>query len=732
MRWLTRLATNRPKQTLIVVLLLLVAGIPLAIGASSQLQAGIPTTNGSDSERATKLIEERFGEARPDIVLVVTAAEGTTVDDQAVIDAGTALGEELAADESITTVTSYWTRLAPPLRSEDATQALVLATLDAENDDEAIELVEEITPTFSRETDVFEVVVGGRIETARQASEQAEEDLKRTELLTLPITLAALVIVFGGVVAALLPLGVGVLAIIATLVILGVIANFTFVSIFALNLATTLGLGLAIDYSLFIVSRFREELADGRPVDKAIFRTMQTAGRTVAFSASTVAVSMLALLVFPTGYLRSYAYAGVGVVVTAALAALLVLPSLLYLLGERVNAWPIRKKASNSASESGFWSRQARRVMRHPWPIVIGLTLGLGALAIPLLNIEPGLLDDRVLPEGMSSRDAAEDIRQNFSSRESSAITVVVPDLDPVDDAAAIDELATKIAPLDGVARVDAVTGYYLDGTVASADDLSERFVGDGGTWLSVVPSIEPFSPEGEDLVKAIRALDVRDELIVGGPSAELADAKKLIGGKLPLAIALVAVMTYILLFLMTGSLLVPAKALLLNTLSLTATFGAMVWVFQEGNLSGVLNFTPTGTLDTFNPILMFCIAFGLSMDYEVFVLSRIKEEYDLTGDNDRAVAVGLQKTGGIVTAAAALLAIVFIGLSTASVSVMKMIGLGMTIAVLVDAFIIRATLVPALMTLAGRANWWAPRWLRRFHLRFGIWESEPLDLPDR
>ncbi|MCH7790299.1 MAG: MMPL family transporter, partial [Acidobacteria bacterium] len=413
-------------------------------------------------------------------------------------------------------------------------------------------------------------------------------------------------------------------------------------------------------------------------------------------------------------------------------AALLVLPSLLILLGPRVNAWPVRRNRAARDPESGFWAAQARRVMRRPWPIAVGLTLGLAALALPLLSIEPGLLDDRVLPEGISSRDAAEQIRQGFESRESSAVLVVAPDLDLEANGDEIDDLARTMAGFDGVARVDAATGYYFDGTVAPPDELSQRFVGDEGTWFSVVPSIEPMSPEGEDLVDSVRSIDTDVVLVVGGPSAELADAKSLIGGKLPLAILVVAVSTFVLLFFMTGSLLVPAKALLLNLLSLTATFGAMVWVFQQGNLSGLLGFTATGTLDLFNPILMFCIAFGLSMDYEVFVLSRIKEEYDLTGDNDQAIEVGLQKTGGIVTAAAALLAIVFIGLSTASVSVMKMIGLGMILAVLVDAFVIRATLMPALMTLAGRANWWAPRWLRRFHLRFGIWESEPLELPDR
>jgi RND superfamily putative drug exporter len=267
---------------------------------------------------------------------------------------------------------------------------------------------------------------------------------------------------------------------------------------------------------------------------------------------------------------------------------------------------------------------------------------------------------------------------------------------------------------------------------VAPPDDLSAgRFALDGGTWLSIVPSAEPLSAEGEALAHAVRDLDPDLDVEVGGPSAELVDAKQTLEDRLPLALGLIALTTFVLLFMMTGSLLVPVKALVLNMLSLTATFGAIVWIFQDGRFAGFLDFTPTGSIDTFTPLLMFCVAFGLSMDYEVFVLSRIKEEYDLTGDNTHAVAVGLQKTGRIVTAAAALLAIVFIGIATSSVTVVKMLGVGLTLAVLVDAFLIRATLVPALMQLAGRANWWAPRFLRRFHLRYGIFESEPISLLD-
>jgi RND superfamily putative drug exporter len=294
-----------------------------------------------------------------------------------------------------------------------------------------------------------------------------------------------------------------------------------------------------------------------------------------------------------------------------------------------------------------------------------------------------------------------------------------------------IDRYAAALSGLPNVARVDAATGFYVFGrNVRGPNELSQRFAADGqGTWLSIIPSVEPLSPAGEGLVKAARAVPAPFPVLVGGESARLVDGKAALTRRLPLALGLIALSTFVLLFLMVGSLLVPVKALLLNVLSLSATFGALVFVFQDGHFAGLLDFTPTGTISVFMPVLLFCIAFGLSMDYEVFLLSRIKEEVDLGRDNDEAVAVGLERTGRIVTAAALLLALVFVTFAAAQVTVVKVFGVGLALAVLVDAFLIRATLVPAFMRLAGRANWYAPRSLRRFHLRYGIWETEPLDI---
>ncbi|HLF40869.1 MAG TPA: MMPL family transporter, partial [Acidimicrobiia bacterium] len=473
------------------------------------------------------------------------------------------------------------------------------------------------------------------------------------------------------------------------------------------------------------------ELRAGHDPERALVRAMLTAGRTVLFSAVTVAVSLVALLVFPLPFLRSFAYAGVGVVTMAAVGAVVVLPALLAVLGRRVDRLTLFKPKTK-AVEDGFWYRQARAVMRRPVRVIVAVSAVLVVLGLPFFRLDLGLSDDRVLPEGAAARQVNDALRAGFPSKEASALAAVASGVGS-ERVAELDRYAAALSALPGVARVDSVTGYYVGGKRAlPANELSGRFGSAGGTWFSVVPGVEPLSAPGERLVRAVRGAPAPFPVLVGGESAHLVDGKAALSARLPLALGLVAVSTFVLLFLMVGSFLVPAKALVLNVLSLSATFGALVWVFQDGHLSGFLNFTPTGTISIFTPVLLFCIAFGLSMDYEVFLLSRIKEEYDLGADNDDAVAVGLERTGRIVTAAALLLALVFIAFTTAEVTVVKVFGVGLALAVVVDAFLIRGTLVPAVMRLAGRANWWAPRSVRRFHLRFGIWETEPLDVLER
>jgi len=704
----------------------------------SKLSTGGFTDPGSESSRAAAMAHAFPKSGQSDFVIVVTAKAGT-VDDGRVSAAGNEITQRLASSSGVSTASSYWSMgKIQQLRSRDSRQALVTASLRG-SDTRKQKLAAELSPQFSSHGRVVTTMVTGRPEVTRQLADQAETDLKKAELLSAPFTFIALLIVFGSLIAAGVPLVVGLLAVLGTFVVLTLLTKVTEVSVFSLNLTTALGLGLAIDYSLFVVSRYREELQHGVSSPVAIGRSMQTAGRTVAFSAGTVAISLTSLAIFPVPYLRSFAYAGVAVVALAAGASIVVLPAVLAVLGSRIEKFRLFKVRETTGG--GFWRRQADRVMRRPVPYALTISAVLAVLAVPFFQLNPGLSDDRVGPKNMTSRVATDQIRRNFTSREADALQVQVPNIDPPANRGAIDQFARTLSLQPGVARVDAVTGYYhvaLGQTTlpyAPPNALSRRFApepGRHGTYLSVVPDVEPLSARGEKLVTVIRSTPAPFKFLVAGTSAELVDTKRIIAERLPIALGLIALATFVLLFMMTGSILVPIKALALNMLSLTATFGALVWIFQDGHLANLLHFTPTGSLDVFTPILMFCIAFGLSMDYEVFLLSRIKEEYDREHNNERAIAIGLEKTGRIVTAAALVLTIVFLGIATADVALVKALGVGLALAVLVDAFLIRATLVPAFMRLAGRANWWSPKWLRRWHLRFGIWENEPIALLDR
>ena len=724
---LGRFVVRRRMAVLVAALLTMVVAGAVGGGVAQHLTGGGFEDPGAESAQARELLEDTFGARNPNVVLLVTSADGS-VDSAAAAAAGTALTAELGAEAGVAQSFSYWTLGSPPpLRSNDGSQALVLASIDG-TEDEVMDRIKVLSPKYTRTDGDISVAVGGFAEVFRQVSEQIEHDLVRAELISLPIILVLLVVVFGSVVAASLPLGIGALAVLGTFLVLRALASVTDVSIYALNLTTAMGMGLAIDYSLFVISRYREELRAGLAPADAIVRSVKTAGRTVIFSAVTVAVSLAAMLVFPLTFLRSFAYAGIAVVALAAVGAVVVLPALLAVLGHRVDKWVLWRRPVKPEG-TGFWHRVAVAVMRRPIPVAGAVILLLLFLGAPFLNIAFGLPDDRVLPATASSRQVQDTIRTGFTSNEASALSVVA--VGARADVATVERYAAELSRAPGAARVDAITGSYIGGQqVAPPNAASDRFAGEGGTWLSVVPAVEPYSEAGEDLVKAVRDAPAPFDVQVAGFSAELVDSKESLFGRMPLAGGLIALVTFVALFLMTGGLLVPLKAILVNLLSLSATFGAMVWIFQEGNLSGLLDFTATGTIATTMPILMFCIAFGLSMDYEVFLLSRIKEEHDISGDNVSSVALGLERTGRIVTAAAALLAVVFLAFATSHVTFIKLFGLGLALAVILDATLIRAALVPAFMRLAGKANWWAPAPLRRFHDRFGISESDGSEAP--
>jgi RND superfamily putative drug exporter len=712
-----------------VVVLVLTGMFLLAAGAigggvAERLSQGGFDDPGAESTLAADLLLEEFDQQDPNLILLVQGRTGTANDPE-IVEAGRALAAKLEADPEVEKVVSYWDTNSPALISRDEKQALIMGVIPGEQD-EVITSVKEVSPRFQDYEDpAIDVTVTGMAEVFRQMQHQIEGDLVRAEAVALPLTLIALIFVFGSIVAASLPLAVGILAIIGTFLALTVIAELTEVSIFSLNLTTAMGLGLAIDYSLFIVSRYREELGKGLAVREAVVETVRTAGRTVAFSGFTVAISLSALLIFPMAFLRSFAYAGVAVVLLAALVSTTFLPALLAVLGHRVDKGRIFKRQPKPVGE-GFWHRLAMSVMRRPISIASVVIVLLVLLGSPFIGVDFGSTDDRALPESATSRGGLDEIRQNFEINGANGLNLVASEAgDPQGMGDEIDAYSARLSDLSGVYAVESLTGTYATGDqVAPPDPSSQRFAGSTGTWVHVVPAVEAFSPEGEELVRAVRDVEAPFEFRLGGASAELVDSKESIFDRVPLAAILIGVATFVLLFLMFGGLLVPVKAIVLNLLSLSATFGAMVWIFQDGNLSGVLNFTPLGFLDTTTPILMFCIAFGLSMDYEVFLLSRIKEEHDLTGDNTSSVAMGLERTGRIVTAAALILSIVFIAFGTSGVSFIKMFGIGLALAVIMDASLVRGTLVPAFMRLAGEANWWAPSWLRRIQERVGISES--------
>ena len=737
-----RLSTRRPWRVVLVAALFVVVAGALGGGVAANLTTGGFEDPAAESSRAADLLDERFGTGVPNVILLVTATDGD-IDSPQVAAAGQALTDELAAEPGVSGVVSYWSEgNAPPLRSHDGDRAIVVGRIDGD-DDTVDERIEELGPAYQRSEDgaPITVEVGGFAQVFHEVGTTIEEDLITAEMIALPITLILLVLVFGSLVAASLPLIVGVMSIVGTFLVLQILSGITDVSVYALNLTTALGLGLAIDYSLFIVSRYREELRDGHEPRAAVVRTVRTAGRTVAFNALTVAASLCAMLVFPITFLRSFAYAGLAVAALAGVFSVLVLPAILALLGHRVNALTLWRR-SVTPPDHGVWYRVAKAVMRRPIPVATAAIALLLVLGAPFLGLHLTQPDDRVLPPGSDGRAVGDVLRVEFDSVEAGALSVVTEDATAL-SAADTEAYAVELAGLPGVARVDAATGTYCGqglagelgcepGQLVLGPDTSERyagFTGDGGSYLSVVPSVEPLSTEGEDLVEAVRSAPAPAPVLVTGLGADLIDVNDSLFGHLPYAVGLIALITLVVLFLMFGSVVIPLKAIVMNLLSLTATFGAMVWIFQDGNLSGVLDFTPTGGLAAAMPILMFCIAFGLSMDYEVFLLSRIKEEHDAGADNESAVATGLQRTGRIVTAAAVLMAVIFLAFATGHVSFIKMFGIGLTLAVLIDAFVIRGTLVPAFMRLAGEWNWWAPAPLRRFHDRFGI--SETVDLTD-
>jgi RND superfamily putative drug exporter len=554
------------------------------------------------------------------------------------------------------------------------------------------------------------VRLGGFAPSAQQVNQIVEHDLRRAELLAFPLLFLLSLVFFRSAVAAALPLFVGGLAIVGTLAVLRLANELTDISVFALNLTTGLGLGLAIDYSLFVVSRYREEIARTGPGFDALRRTLLTAGRTVVFSSLTVAAAMASLIVFPQRFLYSMGIGGALVALLAATVALVALPAVLALLGTRVNglapSW-LQRAAERDAQPdaSGAWYRLSRFVMRRPAPIAVTATVVLVLTGLPFLRIQFTQIDARVLPTSSAARQVDDILRRDFPGDKSSA-TFLALDTPPNRAARAF---AGQVRRLPGAALVTqpAPAGRHM-------------------SVVMVVSKYQESAGGSQRLVRDIRAQSPPFQVLAGGRSADFVDFKASLRHHLPIALAIVALATFTILFLMTGSVVLPVKALLMNVLTLSATFGLLVLVFQDGRLEGLLDYKGQGALEMTMPVLLFAIAFGLSTDYGVFLLSRIKEARDGGVPNDEAVAMGLERTGRIVTCAALLFSVAIGAFATSQIVFIKENGIGTALAVLIDASIIRALLVPSLMELLGQWNWWAPRPLRRLHDRIGLSETIP------
>jgi RND superfamily putative drug exporter len=666
------------------------------------LQGGGFNDPASESTTAATRLEAATG-IRPDGGVIVVVKTGQPVTSQATKDEVDRVTQLLSADPGVKVALNYYVTGSSALVSNDGTETLVIGELRSMSDADAGIAATRIQHGLAGDR---AAKVGGFGLANTQVQSQVSADLAHAEELAFPILFLLSLWVFRGAVAALLPLLVGGVTILGSFLGLRLVTLETPLSIFALNLVTGMGLGLAIDYSLFMVSRFREELAAGQTTDEALRRTLNTSGRTILFSSLTVAAAIASLTVFPQKFLYSMGIGGVLVALVACGVSLLMLPAVLKLLGPRVNALAPRSWQRPLEVEGGFWYRLSHFVIRRPLPVAIAGAALLLILGLPFTGIKFTSVDASVLPTTASSRQVADILASDFPVSSRSTIFAIADA--PTSAGAQIQSVADQIKVLPGVTAVD----------ISPAGSSSWRLdvhATDGGLAASTLGA-----------VKAIRALQSPLNLEVGGSSAAFIDLQASLASHLPAAIAIVITATVLLLFLMTGSLLLPFKAVVMNALTLSAAFGVLVLIFQDGNLSGLLDFTSQGALESTQPVLLFAIVFGLSTDYGVFLLSRIKEARDAGESNSESVAIGLGRTGRVVTAAALLFCVAIGAFATSQIVFIKELGIGTAVGVILDATIVRALLVPALMGLLGKWNWWAPRPLRWVHRRIGFTEGGP------
>ncbi|MGI9161465.1 MAG: MMPL family transporter [Mycobacterium sp.] len=736
LRRLALLALRSPRQILGIAALLMVATAIFGVPIINHLSAGGFQDPQSQSAKAARLLTEKFDQSDQQLLITLTDPTGATSSRASAT--GADIVGRLQASPRVLSVTSPWT--SPPaaaaeLLSRDSTTGLIVATMSG-GEDNAQRYAADLVEGIGGDRDGMTIRAGGTAMIYKQINQQTTRDLIRMESIAIPLSFLVLVWVFGGLLAASLPLVVGLMAILGAMAVLRLITSFTEVSIFALNITTALGMALAVDYTLLILNRYRDEIGDGADPATALVRTLSTAGRTVLFSAITVALSLSALLLFPMYFLRSFAYSGIATVAFAAAAAVIVTPAAIVVLGKRLDSFNIRILARRvlrrpdpvpTPIEHQFLYRSTKFVMRRAIPVglvIIALLLFLGA---PFLRIKFGNPDDRVLPPSASSHQVGDRLRNDFSSDFNSGVSIVIPEADGM-SAAEFNRYAADLSRVAEVSLLSVPDGTFINGKNIGPPSAPTG-IADGSAFLSIRSTAPLYSEASKSQLARLHEVPTPAgrEVLFGGVSQITSDIVGAVTSRMPTVLALIGLITLVLLFLLTGSVVLPLKAVALNVLSLSAAFGALVWIFQDGNL-GAFGTTSTGTLEANIPVLMFCIAFGLSMDYEVFLLARIREYWlnsaQTRADSDESVALGLARTGRVVTAAALIMSIAFAALIAAQVSFMRIFGVGLTLAVLVDATLVRMALLPAFMRVMGKWNWWAPQSLIRLHRRFGLSEE--------
>lgn len=724
-RKISHAIVNHPKVVLVVTSLTFVVAGLFGTTIIPSLSGGGYSDQYSDSAKVWEIIADDFKVEEPYLTLVLgdVGVEGF-VDRPETLNTYNKLLAKINSVEGVSGVNSYWTapqsQLNSQLKSEDSSLGLVMIYLGGDSLDSRNELSRELDELIPAKIDGADIYMGGTGAILNGINGQITEDIKFAEMISIPITMVLLLFIFGTAIAAGMPLIVGVTSILGAIFGIWGVAQFTEVSVFSLNLITGLGLGLGIDYSLLVVNRFREERKLGRDVETAVKNTIHSAGRTVMYSGITVAITLGSLVLFPQEFLKSFAYAGVLVCLSAIVGALVLLPAALRVLGESVDKFRVRR-GSLAPSDEGIWSTVARFVMRHPWVTVTATLAMLVSMMLPLQTAVFSQIDDRVLAKKHPVAIASKVLRENFTSKESTPIEVMFEQSVPDSEVA---EFATELSKRADITRVETQAGVFADGVFTALGPEfgwpSTKMETENYVRVRAISTIAARSTKSMDQVVEIRALN--EKAIVGGGAADFTDSQTGIATQLPKVLLWIAIATFVILFLFTGSILLPIKAVILNVLSLGATLGVLTWMFQNGNLQFLTGeYTVTNTMDTSSIVLIAIVTFGLSMDYELFLLSRIKEEHDNGSNTEDSVALGLQRSGRIITAAAVLLAVVFAAFVSASVTNMKLLGFGIAFAILLDATVVRGLLVPSLMRIAGKWNWWAPKPLRAIHDRFGL-----------